>query len=220
MSETTTEKITFDVEGMTCASCALRIERVLGKQEGVASAVVNYAGHEARAEIGPDVDIEALKAAVDKIGYGIEQVDEGEERTTVTERYAEEVRFQRRNVIAAAAFTIPVFLLAQFGPDALWAELIQALLTTIVLFGFGAQFHKATYKQIRSLSPAMDTLVSVGTISAWGFSLVSINGEGALFFETAAIIVTLILLGRYFEARAKGQASNAITKLLEIGAKQ
>ena len=220
MTETTTEKITFDVAGMTCASCALRIERVLGKQEGVATAVVNYAGQEARAEIGPDVDIEALKAAVGKIGYGIEQVDEGEKRTTVTERYAEEVRFQRRNVIAAATFTIPVFLLAQFGPDELWAELLQALLTTIVLFGFGAQFHKATYKQIRSLSPAMDTLVSVGTISAWGFSLVSINGGGALFFETAAIIVTLILLGRYFEARAKGQASNAITKLLEIGAKQ
>jgi cation-transporting ATPase V/Cu+-exporting ATPase len=220
MTETTTEKVTFDVEGMTCASCALRIERVLGKQEGVASAVVNYAGQEARAEIGPDVDIEALKAAVGKIGYGIEQVDEGEKRTTVTERYAEEVRFQRRNVIGAATFTIPVFLLAQFGPDELWAELLQALLTTIVLFGFGAQFHKATYKQVRSLSPAMDTLVSVGTISAWGFSLVSINGGGALFFETAAIIVTLILLGRYFEARAKGQASNAITKLLEIGAKQ
>ena len=220
MSEATTEKITFDVEGMTCASCALRIERVLGKQEGVASAVVNYAGQEARAEIGPDVDIEALKAAVGKIGYGIKQVADGEERTTVTERYAEEVRFQRRNVIAAATFTIPVFLLAQFGPNALWAELLQALLTTIVLFGFGAQFHKATYKQIKSLSPAMDTLVSVGTISAWGFSLVSINGDGALFFETAAIIVTLILLGRFFEARAKGQASNAITKLLEIGAKQ
>jgi heavy metal translocating P-type ATPase len=220
MSETRTETITFDVEGMTCASCALRIERVLGKQEGVASAVVNYAGHEARAEVGPEVDVEALRAAVGKIGYGIEEVAGDEERTTVTERYAKEVRSQRASVIGAAAFTIPVFLLAQVGPDALWAELLQALLTTIVLFGFGAQFHRATYKQIKSLSPAMDTLVSVGTISAWGFSVVSISGNRALFFETAAIIITLILLGRFFEARAKGQASNAITKLLEIGAKQ
>jgi len=220
MSQATAESITFDIEGMTCASCALRIERILGKQEGVESAIVNYAGHEARAEVGPDVDIEVLKAAVAKIGYSIDEVKEGDDRTSVTDRYAEEVRYQRRNVVGAAALTIPVFLLALFGPDARWSEYLQALLTTVVLFGFGAQFHKATFKQIKSLSPAMDTLVSVGTISAWGFSLYALSADEALFFETAAMIVTLILLGRFFEARAKGQASNAITKLLEIGAKQ
>ena len=220
MSQATAESITFDVEGMTCASCALRIERVLGKQEGVESAIVNYAGHEARAEVGPEVDIEVLKAAVAKIGYSIDEVKEGVERTSVTERYAEEVGYQRRNVIGAAFLTVPVFLLAQFGPDARWSENLQALLTTGVLFGFGAQFHKATFKQIKSLSPAMDTLVSVGTVSAWGFSLYALSTDDALFFETAAIIITLILLGRFFEARAKGQASNAITKLLEIGAKE
>ncbi len=220
MSQATAESVTFDVEGMTCASCALRIERVLGKQEGVESAIVNYAGHEARAEVGPDVDIEILKAAVAKIGYSIDEVEEGDDRTNVTERYAEEVRYQRRNVVGAAFLTIPVFVLAQFGPDAQWSEYLQALLTTGVLFGFGAQFHRATFKQVKSLSPAMDTLVSVGTISAWGFSLYALSVGEALFFETAAMIVTLILLGRFFEARAKGQASNAITKLLEIGAKQ
>ena len=220
MSQATVESVTFDVEGMTCASCALRIERVLGKQDGVDNAIVNYAGHEVRAEVGPDVDIEALKAAVAKIGYSIEEVGEGEDRIPVTERYAEEVRFQRRNVIGAAALTIPVFVLAQFGSEARWSEIVQALLTTVVLFGFGAQFHKATFKQVKSLSPAMDTLVSVGTIAAWSFSLYALSTDDALFFETAAIIVTLILLGRFFEARAKGQASNAITKLLEIGAKQ
>ncbi|MEE9206336.1 MAG: heavy metal translocating P-type ATPase [Acidimicrobiia bacterium] len=220
MSQATAESITFDVEGMTCASCALRIERILGKQQGVESAIVNYAGHEVRAKVGPDVDIEVLKAAVAKIGYSIDEVKEGDVRTSVTERYAEEVRYQRRNVVGAAALTIPVFLLAQFGPDARWADVLQALLTTVVLFGFGAQFHKATFKQVKSLSPAMDTLVSVGTISAWSFSLYALSADEALFFETAAMIVTLILLGRFFEARAKGQASNAITKLLEIGAKQ
>ena len=220
MSQATGESITFDVEGMTCASCALRIERVLGKQEGVESAIVNYAGHEARAKIGPDVDVEGLKAAVAKIGYSIDEIGESDERPNVTERYAEEVRDQRRNFIGAASLTVPVFMLAQFGPDARWADLLQALLTTVVLFGFGLQFHKATYKQVKSLSPAMDTLVSVGTISAWGFSLYALSTDDALFFETAAIIVTLILLGRFFEARAKGQASSAITKLLEIGAKQ
>ena len=69
---TDTQSITFDVDGMTCASCALRIERVLGKQDGVETAIVNYAGHEARAEVGPDVDVEALRAAVAKIGYEID----------------------------------------------------------------------------------------------------------------------------------------------------
>jgi heavy metal translocating P-type ATPase len=220
MSQASLETVTFDVEGMTCASCALRIERVLGKQEGVGTAIVNYAGHEARAEVGADVDIEALRAAVAKIGYSIEEVREGEERTSVTERYAEEVLYQRRSFLGAAALTIPVLVLAQFGPDARWSEVVQAVLTTVVLFGFGAQFHKATFKQIKSLSPAMDTLVSVGTVSAWSFSFYAMSINEALFFETAAIIITLILLGRFFEARAKGQASNAITKLLEIGAKQ
>jgi heavy metal translocating P-type ATPase len=215
-----TNTVTFEVEGMTCASCALRIERVLGKQDGVSGAVVNYAGHEARAELLPTVDIDALQAAVDKIGYKIHAVEEGEEKTSVTEKYAEEVRYQRRNVIAAAALGVPVLMLAQLGPDAAWSKGLQFLLTTIVLFVFGAQFHKAAYKQLKSLSPAMDTLVAVGTVTAWGFSVYSMFTGGHLFFETAAIIVALILLGRYFEARAKGQASNAITKLLEIGAKQ
>ena len=80
---TDTQSITFDVEGMTCASCALRIERVLGKQAGVETAIVNYAGHEARAEVGPDVDVDALRAAVAKIGYEIEPVVAGEERVSV-----------------------------------------------------------------------------------------------------------------------------------------
>ncbi len=220
MSQATLEAVTFDVEGMTCASCALRIERVLNKQEGVASATVNYAGHEARAELGPGADLEALKTAVAKIGYAIEAVEEGEERTTVTERYAEEVRTQRRNTIGAASLTIPVFVLAQFGPEAAWSEWLQAVFTTVVMFGFGIQFHRAAVKQIKTLSPAMDTLVSVGTTAAWSFSLYAIPANEHLFFETAAIIITLILLGRFFEARAKGQASNAITKLLEMGAKQ
>ena len=115
-----TQSITFDVEGMTCASCALRIERVLGKQDGVETAIVNYAGHEARAEVGPDVDVEALRAAVSRIGYEIDPVIAGEERVSVTERYDEEALYQRRNLIGAASLTVPVFLLAMLGPDETW----------------------------------------------------------------------------------------------------
>ena len=215
-----TQSITFDVEGMTCASCALRIERVLGKQDGVETAIVNYAGHEARAQVAPGVDVEALKAAVAKIGYEIEPVVAGQDRVNVTERYDEEAVYQRTNLIGAATLTIPVFLLAMLGPDARWNSLIQAVLTTVVVFGFGWQFHKAAWKQVTSFSPAMDTLVSIGTITAWAYSLYATVEGSAVFFDTAAMITTLILMGRYFEARAKGQASRAITKLLELGAKQ
>ncbi len=217
---TDTQTITFAVEGMTCASCALRIERVLGKQDGVDTAIVNYAGHEARAEVGPGVDIDALQQAVAKIGYEIEPVVAGEDRVNVSERYDEEVLYQRKNLIGAAALTIPVFLLAIFGPEAAWNAVVQAILTTIVVFFFGWQFHKATWKQVTSFSPAMDTLVSVGTLTAWGYSLFAMVEGSAVFFDTAAIITTLIILGRYFEAKAKGRASRAITKLLELGAKQ
>ncbi len=217
---TDTQTIKFDVEGMTCASCALRIERVLGKQDGVDMAIVNYAGHEARAEVGPGVDVDALKAAVAKIGYEIEPVVAGEDRVNVSERYDEEVLYQRKNLIGAAALTLPVFLLAIFGPETTWNAAIQAVLTTIVVFVFGWQFHKATWKQVTSFSPAMDTLVSVGTLAAWTYSLFAMVEGSAVFFDTAAIITTLIILGRYFEAKAKGRASRAITKLLELGAKQ
>ncbi len=206
---------------MTCASCALRIERVLGRQEGVESAVVNFAGQEARAVVDPGVvDIAGLQAAIEKIGYEITPFAEGEDRRSLTERYDEEVAFQKRNVIGAGVLSIPVMVLSMMGPDALWSEIVQGVLTTIVVFWFGRQFHSAAYKQITSLSPAMDTLVSVGTVTAWAYSVWAVFAGYPVFFETAAMIATLILLGRYFEARAKGQASQAITHLLELGAKQ
>ena len=225
MAET---EVRFDVEGMTCASCAIRIERVLGKQDGVDFANVNFAGQEARATISDDADIEALRAAVAKIGYDIEEIDPENDTRSITERYDAEAKYQLRNVVGAGALTIALMLFTWFGPDSLWNEWLQFGLATIVVFFFGAQFHKATWKQVRSLSPAMDTLITTGTLSAWLYSTFVLlantfnpgEAEGALFFETAAAIITLILLGRYFEARAKGEASNAIAKLAELGAKQ
>ena len=206
---------------MTCASCALRIERVLGRQDGVESAVVNFAGQEARAVVDPGaVDIEGLQAAIEKLGYEITPFAEGEDRRSLTERYDQEVAFQKRNMIGAAILTVPVMILAMLGPDARWSEIVQGVLTTVVVFWFGRQFHSAARKQITSFSPAMDTLVSVGTVTAWAYSVWAVFAGYPVFFETAAMIATLILLGRYFEARAKGRASHAITSLLELGAKQ
>ncbi len=214
------DTIRFDVEGMTCASCAIRIERVLGRQDGVDSAVVNFAGQEARAVVDIDVvDVAGLQAAIDKIGYDITPLADDDDRPPLDERYAREIAYQKRNLIGAALLSTPVMLLSMFGPDETWAQVIQAILTTIVVFGFGAQFHRAAWKQITSRSLAMDTLISVGTLTAWVYSLWAMFNDYPVYFETAAMITSLILVGRYFEARAKGQASSAITKLLELGAK-
>ncbi|MBT8213390.1 MAG: cation transporter, partial [Acidimicrobiia bacterium] len=214
------DTITFDVEGMTCASCALRIERVLGKQDGVSSAVVNFAGQEARAQVAPGTDVEALRTAVDRIGYDIRPLAPGEIRETPTERYAKEVVFQRRNVLLAALLTLPLMVVSMAVDETTATRWWQAALATPVVFIFGAQFHRATLKQVATLGPAMDTLISVGSLAAWGYSVWALFADEPLFFETAAMIITLILLGRYFEARAKGRASHAITKLVELGAKQ
>ncbi|MEN8041661.1 MAG: heavy metal translocating P-type ATPase, partial [Actinomycetota bacterium] len=213
-------EIRFDVEGMTCASCAVRIERVLGKQDGVETAIVNFAGQEARATVSADADLAALQAAVAKIGYEIEEIDPNDDRRSLVERYDEEAKSQLRTLIGASILTLPLMILAMLGPEASWNRWTQFVLATIVVFVFGWQFHKATWKQVTSMSLAMDTLVSVGTLSAWAYSTVALFTDGILFFETAGMIITLILLGRYFEARAKGQASNAIAKLAELGAKQ
>jgi cation transport ATPase len=210
----------FDVGGMTCASCAVRVERVLNKQEGVESAVVNFAGSEARVLGGTNLDLSRITDAVSKIGYEIHLVEEEEERRSVVERYDEEVRFQWRNFLAAALLTLPVIVLAMSGQDARWSLVVQWALITPVEFVFGRQFHSAALKRLRSFGANMDTLVSIGTLAAYTYSVWAFFNEQPVFFETAGAIITLILLGRFFEARAKGRASAAITKLLELGAKQ
>jgi cation transport ATPase len=212
----------FEVSGMSCASCALRIERILSKQPGVSAASVNFAGAEARVVFEVDeVDSEALRQAVRKIGYEISEITpEDEERQPVAVRYAEEARAQRRNVIGAALLTIPVAALAMAGVDATWSRVLQWALSTPVLFVFGWQFHRAAVLRARSFDASMDTLVSLGTVAAYLFSVWSLFQGDHLYFETAAIITTFILLGRYFEAVAKGRASGAIARLLELGAKE
>jgi cation-transporting ATPase V/Cu+-exporting ATPase len=212
----------FEVSGMSCASCALRIERILSKQPGVSAASVNFAGAEARVVFEVDeVDSEALRQAVRKIGYEISEITpEDEERQPVAVRYAEEARVQRRNVIGAALLTIPVAALAMAGVDATWSRVLQWALSTPVLFVFGWQFHRAAVLRARSFDASMDTLVSLGTVAAYLFSVWSLFQGDHLYFETAAIITTFILLGRYFEAVAKGRASGAIARLLELGAKE
>ncbi|MCA1735613.1 MAG: heavy metal translocating P-type ATPase [Actinobacteria bacterium] len=211
----------FEVAGMTCASCALRIERTLSKQEGVVGASVNLAGAEAKVVFDRKlVEPAALEAAVRKIGYELTEVASEEERTSAKERFAEEARVQGRNVIGAGILTLPVAVLAMGGIDTSWSRVLQWLLATPVLFVFGWQFHRTAVLRARSFDANMDTLVSLGTVAAYLFSVWSFFRSDELYFETASIIITFILLGRFFEAVAKGRASGAIARLLELGAKE
>ena len=220
MTQHTLETVSFDVKGMTCASCASRIERVLSKQNGVQEATVNFARHEARTTLSPGVDVTDLQAAIEKIGYTINPLVQSQERESIVERYSQEAQSQRRLLLLSVLFSIPLMVLAMALNESLVTRLAQALLATPVVFIFGWQFHRAFAKQLVSLHATMDTLISVGTLTAWGYSVWALFSGQAIFFETSAMIITLILLGRYFEARAKGRASKAIARLVELGAKE
>jgi len=224
--------VSFDVTGMTCASCAVRIERVLGRQPGVEEAVVSFPAQEARVKAAADLDVAALEHAVARIGYTIHAIAPGDERVAPSVRHAGEAAAQRRNLIGAALLTLPVMLLGMFGPRPMgtmdgmpvagpeWSEWVQLMLTIPVMFVFGAQFHRNAWRRLRAGGAGMDTLISVGTLAAFGYSLWAMFSGTHVFFETAGVIITLILAGRFLEARAKGRASEAVTRLLELGAKQ
>ncbi len=214
------DAVVFDVDGMTCASCALRIERVLSRQEGVEEAAVSFAGLEARVKVAPGIDLDQLSTAVSKIGYQIRPLAPGEERISPSDQYAHEASEQLRNVIWAAALSVPVMILAMLGPDATWSTVMQGVLTAPVVFVFGAQFHRTAWTRLKAGTASMDTLISVGTLAAFFYSVWALFTDHHVFFETAGMIVTLILLGRYFEARAKGRASQAIARLMELGARE
>jgi len=203
---------------MTCATCAVRIERVLSRQEGVENASVNLAGASASVRVAADFDLESLSAAVDKIGYGLTRHESGADTRDVVAMYSEEEAAQRRRFWVALALTAPAMLLHLFGPHAMWNSVAQGVLVTPVVFWSGAQYHRRAIQQARNASANMDTLISLGSLAAYFYSLAILSSNGAVFFETAGMIITLITLGKVFEARAKGRASSAVHRLLELAA--
>lgn len=216
-TDATLTAVTFDVEGMTCAACAARVERVLGKQDGVDAAVVNYATAKAQVRVADATDLALLQSAVDKIGYSISPAN-AEDTLPVLRRQWEDERIQWERFRVAAVLSTIVMVLAMAVPSATWNSALQALLTAPVVFWIGAQFHSVALKQLRSFGASMDTLISLGTLSAFGYSIWALFTGLPPYFETGAVIVTLITLGRAFEARAKGRATNALRGLLELGA--
>lgn len=213
------ETLVFDVEGMTCASCAARVERVLSRQPGVDNASVNFAGGRARVRASSGTDPGELRTAVQKIGYDLALADPGLP-SGIADRYSAEARTQWRRFWLAAALSVPATALGMTSGMSEWGMWVQALLTTPVVLLIGGQFHRTAWKQARVGTAGMDTLISLGSLVAYGWSWWGMFNHQDVFFETAAIIITLITLGRAFEAKAKGRAAQSVTALLELGARE
>ena len=231
----------LSIEGMTCASCVGRIERALKAIPGVTEAVVNLATE--RATIQGSVEAAILIAAVKDAGYEARLIgvpaDDGDDNAERAEKKDAERRELTRDFTIAAALTLPVFLLemgshlipgvhglieATIGMQNNWY--IQFVLTTLVLFIPGIRFYKKGLPALWRLAPDMNSLVAVGSLAAYGYSLVATftprvlpAGTINVYFEAAAVIVSLILLGRLLEARAKGRTSEAIKRLAGLQAK-
>ena len=212
------KRVELELEGMTCASCASRIERKLNKLEGV-QATVNFATERAAVRYEPDhVALDDLLAAVEASGYRARE--HRHDRAAHGDREADRLA---RRLALAIVLTVPVALVAMLSPLQFggwkWAALV---LTTPVVFWSGLGFHRTAAAKARHGAASMDTLISLGTLAAWGWSTVVLLGglDADVYFEVAAVITTLILLGRYLEARAKQRSGAAIRALLELGAKE
>ena len=216
MTTVAPERVRLDIDGMTCASCATRVEKKLSKVDGVEGSSVNYATEEATVVYdSARVEIDDLVEAVSAAGYSA--------RIHGEETEAHEGTTLRQRLLVAVVLTVPLTLLAMVLPLQFdgWEWVALALATPVVLWA-GWPFHRATVLNARHGAVTMDTLISIGTLAAWTWStVVLVAGVDAdTYFEVGAVITTLILLGRYLEDRAKSRAGAALRALLELGAKE
>jgi copper-transporting P-type ATPase V len=213
----------FEVEGMTCGSCAVRIQRVLGRQPGVAAAEVNFATNKAR--VAPDgaVAVDALQAAVEQIGYRITPVTADTPAAGGATAEDRAAAAWRRRVLVAVPLALAVVALAMLPGRVMaqpWGRLAAFALATPVQFWVGWPFLREAARRARRRTANMDTLIAMGTLTAYGYSVGQLVAGGMdLYFEAAAVIITFLVVGRFLEARAKGRAGHAIRALLELGAK-
>ncbi|WP_051969563.1 heavy metal translocating P-type ATPase [Kitasatospora azatica] len=245
------DRVELSIGGMTCASCAARIEKKLNRMDGV-EATVNFATEKARVDFGPGVSVADLIATVERTGYTAEPPPPpaapgaparaaGEPTTDPSPAFGQGDP-NRERLTLSAVLTVPVVLLSmvpalQFTN---WQWLAFALTGPVVLYG-GRPFHQAAWTNLRHGAATMDTLVSLGTLAAFGWSVWALflgdagmpgmkhefslsigRGDAAstLYLETAAAVTTLILLGRWLEARSKRRAGAALHALLDLGAKE
>ena len=205
------------IAGMTCGGCAARIQGHLEGLDGVEAALVNFATGRATIRHTPSVDRHVLTGAVESLGYTVVERDEGERAQEVHEQELRR-RLVFAGVLAAPAMALSMLMSLQFDG---WEWLVAGLSIPVILWS-GWPFHRAAILNLRHRATTMDTLVSMGSLSALGWSLVVLLvgvGDGHVYFETGAVIVTLILLGKWFEVRAKRRSGDAIRALADLGAK-
>ncbi len=209
------DRTRLPIEGMTCASCAARIERRLNRLDGV-EATVNYAAEEASVAFDTSrVAVEDLVRAVEAAGYRVSEASREADTAAAAALW--------RRLLVAAVLTVPLTAVAMIPPLHFggW-DWLTGVLATPVVFWCGWQFHRITARNLRHRSVSMDTLISLGTLAAWTWSAVVLLAglEADVYFEVAAVITTLILLGRYLEARARRSSGEAIRALLDLGARE
>ncbi|QHJ70915.1 heavy metal translocating P-type ATPase [Planococcus halotolerans] len=219
------ERIELSLSRMTCAACATRIEKVLSKTNGVIQANVNLASEKATVKyISGKTDVDTLIDRVKKTGYDAKPAvkENAEAEMAVKEQ---QYKKQRNAFIIGAFISIP-FLIAMIGEFTgnhalMMPGWLQFLLATIVQFTIGWRFIRGAYNSLRGGSANMDVLVALGTMAAYLYStaLLLIGAESGVYFEASVIIITLIILGKVLEARAKGQTSEALKKLMGLQAK-
>ncbi|MDF9522964.1 heavy metal translocating P-type ATPase [Bacillus cereus] len=228
------DKAEFTVSGMTCAACANRVEKRLNKLDGVNKATVNFALESATVDFNPDeVNVNEMKSAITKLGYKLEVKPDDQDAST--DHRLQEIERQKKKFIISfiLSFLLLWAMVSHFSftsfiylPDMLMNPWVQLALATPVQFIIGGQFYVGAYKALRNKSANMDVLVALGTSAAYFYSVyLSIQSIGSsehmtdLYFETSAVLITLIILGKLFEAKAKGRSSEAIKKLMGLQAK-
>ncbi|MFD2114316.1 heavy metal translocating P-type ATPase [Paenibacillus yanchengensis] len=234
--ETIKETAQFQLEGMTCAACATRIEKGLSKMPGVSSATVNFALETARIEYSPEeVSTADLQAKVKQLGYKALVKEEGQ---STGDRREKELRRQKLMLLVSALLSLPLLwtMVGHFSftswiymPEILMNPWFQFALATPVQFIIGWHFYVGAYKALRNGSANMDVLIALGTSAAYFYSLYltldwTFNSSGghhmpSLYYETSAVLITLVVMGKLFETQAKGRTSEAIKSLMGLQAK-
>ena len=239
------DQVELVIGGMTCASCAARIEKRLNKLEGV-TATVNYATEKARVTYADGVNTDDLVATVEKAGYSarLPEPPRTDDASAAGDDAGEQdsVRALRQRLLISTALTVPVIAMAMIPAlqFTYWQWLSLTLASPVVVWS-GYPFHRAAWANLRHGSSTMDTLISMGTLAAFGWSLYALflgtaglpgmthpfeltigqtDGAANIYLEVAAGVTTAILAGRYFEARSKRQAGAALRALMELGAKE
>ena len=217
------EKTDIKITGMHCASCTTIISRTLNKEKGVLSANVNFSTEKAAVEYDPKlIDEKGLINSIKKKGYGGHVIHEHNIQLEEKEK-KKELNQLRNKVILSAIFAIPAFILGMFfmkTPLFVFQDYFMWFLATPIQFYIGWQFYTGSWSALKNKSANMDSLIALGTSAAYFYSVyVVLSGTGHQYFEASAVLITLVIFGKYLEAKAKGKTSEAISKLMKMGAK-